>query len=440
MIHGLGLLLFLGVYVLSESFGVQRASARPSFKGVGDLRSNSRKMMMVYTDLELLSVLPRVLGPGIETSSSGSTSLLSLSFEELTEYLGGSGRAKLFWKLLRDGRDPLGEHGNEGLSIKVRENIRQRCEQESEDALLSTEVGDVSVSECGTRKFLQKCRRDDGEIESVLIPSGKFDRTTLCVSTQIGCDRACRFCLTGKMGFIRNLAADEIISQVILGRKIVQENGMPELTNVVFMGQGDAGRNIVEVRRAVEALVDRKRLGMSASKVTVSSVGPSPETFMELAKLQGTLAWSLHSPNDAVRKALVPSTMHTTVELRDGLIKALKTRQTIRTRTMMVACTLIDGVNDSADDARDLATFIRPMFEVAPKVALDLIPYNDIKVEGVSFAPPSAERIKAFTDVLREEGMFCCVRMPRGREEFSACGMLATTSKRKRTGAAVNNQ
>ena len=98
----------------------------------------------------------------------------------------------------------------------------------------------------------------------------------------------------------------------------------------------------------------------------------------------------------------------------------------------MVACTLIDGVNDSVEDARLLAAFIRPMLEVAPKVALDLIPYNDINVAGLIFRPPSTERIQLFTDVLREEGMFCAVRTPRGRAESSACGMLATTTLRAR--------
>lgn len=418
--------LLLTVHALSPSTG----------RFVKGSRGTNALKLKAYRDLEHLGVLPRVPGsPGTSSRESGdlgSNSLLSVSFDDLTVCLGGSGRAKLFWELLRTGRDPLGEHRDEGLSMRVRDTIRQYCQQEGDDTLLSTEVGDISVSDCGTRKFLQKCRRDGGEIESVLIPSGKFDRTTLCVSTQIGCDRACRFCLTGKMGFIRNLAADEIVSQVVIGRRIVEENGMPELTNVVFMGQGDAGRNLIEVKRAVEALVDRKRLGMSQSKVTVSSVGPSPETFLDLASMPGTLAWSLHSPIDEVRKALVPSTTHTTVELRDGLIAALKTRQSLRTRTMMVACTLIDGVNDSANDARDLAAFIRPMLKVAPKVALDLIPYNDIKVEGLTFIPPPPERVKVFTDVLREEGLFCAVRMPRGREEFSACGMLATATKRER--------
>ena len=94
---------------------------------------------------------------------------------------------------------------------------------------------------------------------------------------------------------------------------------MPELSNVVFMGMEMPGRNLNEVEKAARTLVDRQRLCMAASKVTISSVGPSPEAFMRLANIPGTMARSLHSPNDAVRRALVPSTRHTTVELRDGL-------------------------------------------------------------------------------------------------------------------------
>jgi 23S rRNA (adenine2503-C2)-methyltransferase len=403
----------------------------------------------MYKDLEHLQKLPTVKGCDVatrfnESPQSASTikedgdlppsSILSLSLADLSLVLGGSGRAKLFWNLLKAGKDPLGDYGEEGLSKRVRSIIQNRCMEQGghEQDLLTTEVDEVSVSECQTRKFLQRCKRDGGEIESVLIPSRKFDRTTLCVSTQIGCDRACKFCLTGKMGFIRNLAMDEIVSQVVLGRRLAVESGLPQLTNVVLMGMGDAGRNLEEVRLAVEALTDGARMGMARAKVTISSVGPSPETFMELAAMPGTLAWSLHSSKDDVRKVLVPSTTHTTVQLRDGLIAALKTRESLRMRTLMVACTLIDGVNDSVEDARLLAAFIRPILEVAPKVALDLIPYNDINVAGLIFRPPSTERIQLFTDVLREEGMFCAVRTPRGRAESSACGMLATSTKKEK--------
>jgi 23S rRNA (adenine2503-C2)-methyltransferase len=187
---------------------------------------------------------------------------------------------------------------------------------------------------------------------------------------------------------------------------------------------GDAGRNTIEVGKAVACLTDRDRMCMANSKITISTVGPSPETFSEIAAMPGTIAWSLHSSDDTIRKKLVPSTKHTTVELRDGLLKALETRKTMNARTIMIALTLINDINDSTEDALKLVEFIKPMLLVSPKIAIDLIPYNDINVEG--FAKPSKEKVNSFQRVIRENGLFCSVRVTRGDAESSACGMLVT--------------
>lgn len=197
------------------------------------------------------------------------------------------------------------------------------------------------------------------------------------------------------------------------------------------MGMGDAGRNMAAVGTAVECMTDRQRMEMAPAKITLSTVGPSPEAFMTLARMPGTLAWSLHSPDDKIRKFLVPSTRYSAVELREGLLKALASRPIIRSRTIMIALTLIDQVNDSTEDALKLAEFVQPMFEIAPKIALDLIPYNDNKLHG--FKRPNRERVLAFQRVLREKGFFCSVRVTRGDEESAACGMLATERKKKQS-------
>jgi len=213
---------------------------------------------------------------------------------------------------------------------------------------------------------------------------------------------------------------------------IVRREGMPPLHNVVFMGMGDSGRNMVEVGRAVRALADRDRMSMAQAKLTISTVGPSPEAFMTLAEMPGALAWSLHSADNAIRRKLVPSTRHTVEELRDGFLLALASRPSLRTRTVMVALTLIDGVNDSLEDADKLVHFVRPMFAVAPKVMIDLIPYNDISVP--SFRRPSVDRVNSFQRHLRDQGIYCSVRVTRGDEEYAACGMLATKRVKKDTG------
>lgn len=201
---------------------------------------------------------------------------------------------------------------------------------------------------------------------------------------------------------------------------------------------GDSGRNMDSVGEAVAALTCRNKFSMASSKITISTVGPSPESFATLAAMPGTLAWSLHSADDTIRRKLVPSTRHTTVELRDGLVKALKSRAAMRTRTIMIALTLIDGVNDGEEDAKKLTEFLKPMLGDVPKIAIDLIPYNDISVPD--FKKPSKEKVNSFQRVVREAGYFCTVRVTRGEDESSACGMLATKRIKKDKEAELKKQ
>ena len=180
--------------------------------------------------------------------------MLSLQFDELTTVLGGSGRARTFWNYLREGKHPLYQPITQQWSEKTCNTITNYLDTRP---LISTTVTTKTLSPCGTRKYLQSLS-DGQSIESVLIPSERYDRTTLCVSTQIGCDRGCAFCLTGTislfplsfyqshvfiisiiqlyytgtMGLIRNLTADEIISQVVQGVAISREENMPPLRNV----------------------------------------------------------------------------------------------------------------------------------------------------------------------------------------------------------------
>jgi 23S rRNA (adenine2503-C2)-methyltransferase len=378
------------------------------------------------------------------------SSILSLSIKQLGEIMGGTGKAKIIWEHFRKGENPLEAPIVEGtLTEKARSRVLSHLNGAS---IIPNKIVSESLSSCGTRKMLLKLA-DNLEIESVLIPSIKYDRTTLCVSTQIGCDRRCAFCLTGKMGLIRNLTASEIVGQVIRGLEISRREAMPPMTNgknqiyiesfnakfvflaifiisVVFMGMGDAGRNLAAVGEAVECMTDPFRLSFSQSKITISTVGPSPETFMEIAKFPATIAWSLHSPNDLLRKQLVPSTRHTTLELREGLLKALETRTSEKKRILMIALTLIDGINDSEVDAEELAQFVLPMLTICKRIAIDLIPYNDIHIPG--FQRPSRDKVNRFQQVIRKYNIFCSVRITRGEEESAACGMLATSAKRQR--------
>lgn len=172
-------------------------------------------------------------GVANKLSSTTTKSVLSIPFDELSELIGGSGRAKIMWDSLKNGENPLLLPIDQGLSQRVRDSIPVIF---GDQPLISTKVSEETLSDCGTRKFLQKLG-DGLSVESVLIPALKFGRTTLCVSTQIGCDRGCAFCLTGKMGLIRNLTSSEIVSQVWNGLSIVKRENMPPMTNVVFMGK-----------------------------------------------------------------------------------------------------------------------------------------------------------------------------------------------------------
>lgn len=356
-----------------------------------------------------------------DTASTLSPHPLTVSYTELSTLMQGSGKARIIWDTLKRAENPL---ISSGLSSKAKDIFKSILGGRD---LIPVSVESSVVSTCGTRKML--CRLEDGGlIESVLIPSYKFDRTTLCVSTQVGCDRGCIFCATGKMGLMRNLTTEEILGQVYLGLRKSQDECMPLMTNIVFMGMGDAGKNIDSVVAAVRCLTDRNRFCFAQSKVTVSTVGPTPEVFQQLADVPCTIAWSLHAADDGLRKRLVPTTRHTTAQLRDGLVAALATRPTFKQRTVMIAVTLIAGVNDRVEDAEALAEFIRPMLVIVPKIALDLIPYNDIGMANLG--RPSDDSVCAFQRILRSHGYFCSVRVTRGDDEAAACGMLTTKNLR----------
>lgn len=156
--------------------------------------------------------------------------------------LGGSGRAKLVWEVLREGRDPFDE--GSGLGQNTRAALHEHFSPPAHEMLAT------SVSECGTRKLLLRLPRGD-EVETVIIPHRGF--STLCVSSQVGCRQGCTFCATGTMGLLRSLTADEILLQLHAASAAVREHGMPPLRNVVFMGMGEPADNVEHVAGALHA-------------------------------------------------------------------------------------------------------------------------------------------------------------------------------------------
>jgi 23S rRNA (adenine2503-C2)-methyltransferase len=228
------------------------------------------------------------------------------------------------------------------------------------------------------------------------------------------------------MGRLRSLTTDEILIQLYYANKVCRVLDIYAVDNIVFMGMGEPADNAVSVTETVQVMADRQLFGLAASKITISTVAPTPESFLELGKAPALLAWSVHSTRDTLRRQLVPTTKNSMVELRDGLVEALL-RRPKRMRTTMLEVVLIDHVNDDVDlDAAHLAEFVTQMRTDAEgsKILVNLIPFNDIG-HGL-YKKPSHDRVLAFQNALLAAGVKCYIRTTRGDDESAACGQLAT--------------
>ena len=236
------------------------------------------------------------------------------------------------------------------------------------------------------------------------------------------------------MGKLRSLSSDEILAQVYWANKACRLKDIYSIDNIVFMGMGEPADNAEQVVRAAEILVDPYLFKLTSRRVTISTVGPTPESFAILGEAQAVLAWSVHASRDVVRKQLVPTTKYTMEELREGLIHALSGRSK-RLRTVMLEVTLLDGINDNEEDAMHLIDFSRVILERVPgiKLIVNLIPWNDIgSTSGlpVELRKPSMERIMDYQRRLVQNGILCYIRTTRGDDENAACGQLATKKAR----------
>jgi 23S rRNA (adenine2503-C2)-methyltransferase len=307
-------------------------------------------------------------------------------------------------------------------------------------ALLSERFGSIEqnisrlakVTSCvdGTTKLLLDLVKDQLQIETVIIPWDDRQKSTLCLSSQVGCRQACTFCATGRMGKLRSLTADEILSQMYWASKTCRILGIYPIENVVFMGLGEPADNVEAVTRAAQNLIHPHIFQLAPRKVTISTVAPTPEAFEELGKSEVVLAWSVHASEDTLRKQLVPTTQYSMAELRSGLIRTLQERRK-RLRNTMLEVTLLDDINDSKENALHLAEFCRPLLDEVDgiKLVVNLIPWNDIAATSgpaAAYRKPSMDRVLEFQKVLVDHGIMCYVRTTRGDEENAACGMLAT--------------
>ncbi|MDH4082415.1 MAG: 23S rRNA (adenine(2503)-C(2))-methyltransferase RlmN [Nitrospira sp.] len=279
----------------------------------------------------------------------------------------------------------------------------------------STNVGrshnpTVISSQDGTRKVLFNL--DDGmTIESVLIPDD--ERLTLCVSTQVGCQLDCSFCLTGRMGLKRNLKLHEIIDQVLTAQELL--NADERMTNLVFMGMGEPLANLDMLKAAVVGLTNKPwGLGWSRRRITVSTAGLASRLH-EVAGLGVNLAVSLNATTEEQRRELMPAASE--LATLKALLAACHRYPLASHQRLTFEYVLLAGVNDQPSDARRLVQLLKGI-----RCKANLIPFNDFP--GSRFRRPSEQSVLQFQSVLRNAGLDTFVRKSRGRDVLGACGQL----------------
>ncbi len=297
------------------------------------------------------------------------------------------------------------------LGKGLREKLADRAEVRPPQIVSQHDSAD------GTRKWA--IRVDGGGlVESVLIPDG--NRATLCVSSQVGCSLDCSFCSTGKQGFQRDLSAAEIIGQVWLAidsYQAFQPGKGRVVTNVVMMGMGEPLMNFDNVVAAMDLMMEDNAYGISKRRVTLSTSGVVP-ALDDLARVsEASLAVSLHAPNDALRNELVPiNRKYPIARLLESCRNYIDAQKDTK-RVVTVEYTLIAGINDQLEHARELAELLRDF-----PCKINLIPFNPFPQSD--YRRPSGNAVSRFWQVLVDAGYIVTVRTTRGDDIDAACGQL----------------
>ena len=265
----------------------------------------------------------------------------------------------------------------------------------------------VQESTDGTRKYLFEVKGGK-YIEAVYIPES--DRSTLCISSQVGCKMGCIFCMTGKQGFHGNLSSGEILNQIL---------SLPEqekLTNYVFMGMGEPLANTENVLKCIEVMTSSYGLGISSSRITVSTIGIIPGLERILSQSRCHLAISLHSPFDAERATLMPVEKIFPVK---RVVDFLKMNARERQRRISFEYIMFKGINDTARHINGLTRLLNGL-----RCRINLIRFHPIP--GVSLESSDEDTIMWFKNRLNEKGLLTTIRASRGKDILAACGMLST--------------
>ena len=300
------------------------------------------------------------------------------------------------------------------------------------------EIAEEQISNDGTRKWLLRFpARGAGrpvEVETVYIP--EEGRGTLCISSQVGCTLTCSFCHTGTQRLVRNLTAEEILSQLLLARdrlgdfpdrETPQGGILPssdrKITNIVMMGMGEPLYNFEEVKKALLIATDGDGLSLSRRRVTLSTSGVVPEIYRTGEEIGVMLAISLHATNDVLRDELVP--INKKYPLKELMAACRAYPGLSNARRITFEYVMLKGVNDSLEDARDLVKLLKGV-----PAKINLIPFNPWP--GTKYDCSDWETIEAFADFVNAAGYASPIRTPRGRDILAACGQLKSESERMR--------
>ena len=287
-----------------------------------------------------------------------------------------------------------------------------------EPKIISMEISPSDSS----HKFILELQ-DKKEIEAVLIP--EKNRLTLCLSSQVGCAQKCVFCYTGKMGLVRNLTCEEILSQVITVNQWLHENKafgnkLPTVNNIVFMGMGEPLDNTEALLPALSLLKDPFAFNLAPKRITVSTAGHL-KGLRELinADFGTSLALSLHSPSSSLRERIMPITKENPIS---EVLSEMEQYALKRKREIFIQYTLFEGVNDKEEHANQLID----LFKNRP-FKINLIPFNEVSFSRLK--RPEDNSVRKFQDWLIKGGIRTTVRFSKGRDIKAACGQLVRKEK-----------
>lgn len=364
-------------------------------------------------------------------SPSSRIDLKNLNRREITDFVVNQGLSpyrgrQIFSWLFRPGTTEIEQMTD--IAKKVRRSL------ESQVFLSSLEIADKEISEDGSVKYA--FRLADGRIiESVLIPEEK--RQTLCISSQVGCAMGCSFCLTATMGFIRNLTPAEITGQITAVQDDIAGSDKTDINNIVFMGMGEPLANLDNLVKSLEILMDDLGLNFSDRRITVSSCGIPPKIRELGQRIRVNLAISLHAADNETRSRLMPVNKTYPVE---EVLAACRDYPLPKRKRIMFEYALIQGVNDSREDARKLVGLLQDIPCKINLIRCNEIPEQSSTSELKQFQPSSPERTAEFQQILRDADFGVFLRASRGADISAACGQLAGQQGSEKTSSRQQQQ